>query len=871
MPTHVFCSDAQRRQEVANSPGALNGIDHLEVLDRLYVELLGSELAEPLRQRTLLVQFLKPLSTEPADVLTQENIHITGGVRVTDIQIEWAAAATQAETLLTSGRILAEERDYLLSHPRVDRILVVRVDRRGDFSTYRLSLVASPEQPSQPPANVDAVLSKVDFSFKVECPSDFDCRVESICPPANEAQPAIDYLARDYSSFRRLMLDRLSVIMSDWQERNPADLGITLVELLAYAGDRLSYFQDAVGAEAYLGTARRRVSVRRHARLLDYRMHDGCNARAWVALEVGSESDGALLRRHGAGSGARPCFLTRIPGGPVLPAAEFERLWRVHQPQVFELLNDVALYEAHNEIDFYTWRNYECCLPRGATAATLLDHESQRLRLRAGDVLILEERLDPGTGQTVDADPGQRHAVRLTRVVPEADQDEQGRRTAAPLQTDPLTQAPIVQIEWADADALPFPLCLSTRIEGQLVERVGVARGNVVFVDHGRSLSGEQLVQVPTTSSSKPYRPKLSEPDVTRCVMMGDFHTSSAAASELVKQDPREALPAVELVDSSAERWTPRRDLLDSGRFDPHFVLEMEAGMVSHLRFARAGDQTGKTPAPGSRLTAHYRVGNGSAGNVGAEAIAHLVVDDAPLFRGLLRVRNPLPATGGTDPEAAERVRLDAPQAFRVQQRAVTEQDYEDMALRHPEVQTAVATRRWTGSWHTMFLTVDRRGGSPVDAGFRAELKAFLEQYRLVGHDLEVDAPRFVPLDIVMTVCVASDAFASHVRQALRATFSNRDLPDGRRGFFHPDNFTFGQPVYLSRVMAAAMDVPGVQWVDLTDRGDGPNRFRRFGERSREEFDEGRIAMGRLEIPQLDNDPSRPENGKIEFLMEGGA
>ena len=50
---------------------------------------------------------------------------------------------------------------------------------------------------------------------------------------------------------------------------------VALVELLAYAGDQLSYYQDAVATEAYLGTARRRVSVRRHARLVDYPMHDG--------------------------------------------------------------------------------------------------------------------------------------------------------------------------------------------------------------------------------------------------------------------------------------------------------------------------------------------------------------------------------------------------------------------------------------------------------------------------------------------------------------------------------------------------------------------------------------------------------------------
>src|SRR5439155_6940900 len=98
--------------------------------------------------------------------------------------------------------------------------------------------------------------------------------------------PEISYLAKDYASFRQLILDRLALIMPDWQERHVPDLGITLVEILAYVGDYLSYFQDAVATEAYLQTARQRTSVRRHVRLIDYRMHEGCNARAWLCLAV---------------------------------------------------------------------------------------------------------------------------------------------------------------------------------------------------------------------------------------------------------------------------------------------------------------------------------------------------------------------------------------------------------------------------------------------------------------------------------------------------------------------------------------------------------------------------------------------------------
>src|SRR5439155_8650077 len=180
------------------------------------------------------------------------------------------------------------------------------------------------------------------FSFKVECPNDFDCLPLRPAPAGEQSPPGIDYLAKDYASFRRLMLDRLAFLLPEWTERNPADLGVALVEVLAYAADELSYYQDAVATEAYLGTARRRTSVRRHARLLDYVLHDGVNARAWVCIEVeeGSLADGQLPIPAGS------LFLTGSDGPVVLDPAEVE-ITVAAGAQVFETLHDFTAHAAH--------------------------------------------------------------------------------------------------------------------------------------------------------------------------------------------------------------------------------------------------------------------------------------------------------------------------------------------------------------------------------------------------------------------------------------------------------------------------------------------------------------------------------------------
>ena len=822
----AFCCDRLRRDAVQGS--ALNGIDYLEVLDR--------DAPTPAeRQRSLFVHFINA----PAPALTPGNVIISGGERVRDIHVTSAAV------------------DGTDSH-----ILVVKVDQPGDFSVYTLNLVQDALHP-QPPAGIDPVLSTVDFTFKAECPTDFDCKPLTWCPPELEPAPDIDYLAKDYASFRRLMLDRMAVLAPQWQERNPADLGITLVELLAFAGDYLSYQQDAIGTEAYLGTARRRVSVRRHARLVDYVMHDGCNARAWVQLQVSDDVTKPLPASPPPLPKGTPLCTALLGQGPLLA----NRALLEKADVVFETMDDVqALFKDHNSMSFYTWSDQQCCLPTGTTEATLKGHLPH---LQPGDVLIFEEVLGPLTGDAPDADASHRCAVRLTLV--------QAFDAASNPLTDLLTGQPVTRIEWGAEDALPFPLCVSARTDARhgerYVEDVSVARGNVVLVDHGFTLAPEDLGLVPESRLFLPpngsacnrqdpvavprrFRPALKSAPATQVAPLA----MTVPASRALISDPHAALPAITLasqLNADTVRWGPRLDLLNSGPDDPDFVAEVEVDGTAYLRFG--DDQHGRRPEPGTKFSATYRAGSGVAGNVGREAIKHIFLNE----QAIIGVRNPMPAQGGIEPESMEDVRQRAPSAFRTQERAVTEADYADVAQRRAGIQRAAATFRWTGSWHTVFLTIDRFGGLTVDDAFKQDVRGFVEGYRMAGYDLEVDAPRFVSLRIEMQVCVKPDYFRGDVKASLLEVFSNRILADGRRGVFHPDNFTFGQTVYLSPLYAAAQDVAGIDSVDVTV-------FGRMGVSDPTPLQRGELLLSRLEIARLDNDPSLPENGVFTLTVVGG-
>jgi hypothetical protein len=825
-----FCCTELRRNAVKDHP-TLNGIDFLEVLD-------DSSLPDDQRQRTLFVHFIKPLTP---GVLKLENIRINGGERIRDVGV-------------TTIAIDATD----------NRILNVDVNKPGDFSIYTLRLIKGVGL-DDPPDNFDPVLSAVDFSFKVECPSDFDCQPQTVCPPESKPEPEIDYLAKDYNSFRQLMLDRMAAIMPQWKERNTADLGVALVELLAYVGDHLSYQQDAIATEAYLGTARRRASIRRHARLVDYRMHDGCNARAWVHVQISAPSTTINQGTQ---------LLTVIPNNSITidPTSDAYQRALDAKPEIFETMEKATLYQAHNEIKFYAWGDTECCLPKGATRATL---RGSLTNLQIGSVLIFEQVLGPKTGQPTDADPAHRHAVRLTSIDAKK-QDPLGGRFENPPNNNPVD---ITEIAWSMDDALPFPICISSMTDKEHganpVTDVSVARGNIVLVDHGGWFKNEALGTVPKVAlyrvpastgarcedeQSRPvpprFRPLLKNVPLT----FSAAYDSTASASAAIQQNLRAALPIINLHSVSLSKtfdWSPVRDLLDSKPADPAFVVEVETDASAFLRFG--DDVYGMRPDSDTSFTANYRVGNGASGNVGAEAIAHIVSIDS----SITKVRNPLPAQGGTEPESIEDVKQRAPSAFRTQERAVTTQDYANVVEQDANVQRAAATFRWTGSWRTVFVTADRMGGALVDEPFKKKVCANLERYRMAGHDVDVNAPVFVSLEIDMLVCVKAEYEKSQVKQALLQVFSNRILPNGQRGVFHPDNFTFGQTIYLSRLYSAAQAVEGVASVDIT-------LFRRQGDLLSTGLKDEKILLNRLEIARLDNDPNFPEHGVFRLTVEGG-
>lgn len=837
-PGDLECDDLARRRELRSnsSSRSVSGLDSVEVL-------AAGQDGRPL----LVVTFIGSAPRQ----LTPEHFVLEGG----------RAPAPPRVVAVRRGE--ARNGD--------DRVQL-SLEGEHDHSRYTLRLVIPPGAPRTrrraAGPSVDPRYDRVSFVFDLECP-----RVD--CLPACDGDdrglaprpvPEIDYLAKDYASFRRLMLDRLSLLLPEWKERHEADLGVMLVEVLAYVGDHLSYQQDAVATEAYVGTARQRISLRRHAKLVDYHLHEGCNARAFVQVGLtGAETfacawEAVSFATLGASDGAGG----RRAGETFLPV-------RTSDAPEFRVAH------ALDEVRIYTWGEHDCCLARGATSATL---ELGEELLHAGDLLVLEEVLGPRTGRPSDADPEHRHVVRLTRV----------ERVTDPLH--PRTV--LLDVAWKDEDALPFALCLSSTTSPPRCERltgVSVARGNVVLVDHGRwegptELGVMPLADVPDRCDGPGhlvdearipgrFRPSIARGPITfRAALPGLDPCLPAAAAipsatALLQQDPRQALPELEVFEADPRlrrepaRWSARGDLLDSGPDDRDFVAEVDDRGVAWLRF---GDGVlGRRPAACATMTERHRVGNGPAGNVGRGAITQVTIAGVTLEGLALTARNPLAARGGLAPEPMEEARelVAAPLRHAIQ-RAITSDDYETIAEREiAGLQNASADLLWNGSWYEAHVALDPRGRDGVDEVMACRATHVLERVRRIGHDLRVAAAEPAPLRIGLRVCAKPGHLRAQVRAAVVRTLGNGVLPDGTRGYFHPDEVTFGEPVRLSRIVARVAAVPGVGSVRV-------ERFERLFAGSHGELSQGFILLGRREIARLDNDRVRPENGVLDVTVEGG-
>jgi predicted phage baseplate assembly protein len=206
-------------------------------------------------------------------------------------------------------------------------------------------------------------------------------------------------------------------------------------------------------------------------------------------------------------------------------------------------------------------------------------------------------------------------------------------------------------------------------------------------------------------------------------------------------------------------------------------------------------------------LVAEYRSGQGADGNVEADKIIHLATRPP----GVQKVTNPLPATGGADPDDIESTRTRAPLAVRALDRLVSVEDYQDFALRFAGIAKASARLDvGSGVYARWRVRTTVAGVEPLELEPNCELIARLYQaMRRFGDPslgLEVIPARLDCPLIQARVAIAPGYVFREVAPRLRATLVEQ-LGYSRQAI--------GHPIHPSRVLAIMHRVEGVHFVDL--------------------------------------------------------
>ena len=613
----------------------------------------------------------------------------------------------------------------------------------------------------------------------------------------------------------RLMLDLLPhAATPTGSSATPPISGIALVELLAYEGDRLSLLPGRGrqrglprhAAHAHLGAPSRPARRLPHARRAQ---RVGAGLLRGQRAGVAPARDGAVHPADGAAPrGGRAAAGCSSPAGAITVDGPRARAGAARRGRVRDRPRRQPLpgqqRDRASTAGATTSAAWRPARPRPICTRSRRAAPRSAPALAAGDRLVFEELLGPRTGLAADADHAHRQLVLIESV-------DDG--VTDPLYSDTLVGGvlvarqsgapalPLLHVRWRRADALRAPLCLSARLaDGALLRNVSVARGNVVLVDSGLTTTQTRHARRPDRRRS----PRAASRPADHGVPRDRFGTDRAACSTATSARPSRRSRCA----------SPRRPTSRTSRPCPTCWGAARSTRTSSPRSTTTGARscasattsTGARWATSRRSTAPTASATDGPGNVGLEAIAHA----APAIAGtpITRVRNPLPAQGGVDAETIEQVRQLAPQAFHSELfRAVTEADWVQAALRLPDVAGAVATYPLDRQ-----LDDDLRRRRPARPGGprRPAQRPHAAGARLRAACARV--PDALPAGRLRHRAApaalrrgsswpsrsarAPGYFRSDVAQAVRDALSDRVLPDGSRGFFHPDHFTFGDPLY---------------------------------------------------------------------------
>jgi predicted phage baseplate assembly protein len=301
---------------------------------------------------------------------------------------------------------------------------------------------------------------------------------------------------------------------------------------------------------------------------------------------------------------------------------------------------------------------------------------------------------------------------------------------------------------------------------------------------------------------------------------------TAAECAKIREEEGEDAIRAAEAATTRKAvwvRWHEVPDFHGSGARDRHYVLDRLTG---EIRFGDGSNGLIPPRGVGNIRSTRYQTGGGARGNQPAGAITQLKTT-VPYVD---KVTNLEPAAGGAGAESLDSLRDRAPRMVRHGGRAVTREDYEDLAmLATPEVARAKCVPLWNPPEVPLLLDTERdklqrpgcvtvivvpRSGAakPVPSlELIGRVRDYLGGYSLLALNLFVVGPRYVRVDVEAVITPISLEAASHIEAAVREALS---------GFLHPltggfkgSGWPWGRKPHESDFYRCIESIPGVDHV----------------------------------------------------------
>jgi len=262
--------------------------------------------------------------------------------------------------------------------------------------------------------------------------------------------------------------------------------------------------------------------------------------------------------------------------------------------------------------------------------------------------------------------------------------------------------------------------------------------------------------------------------------------------------------------------WQEVPDFYGSGVGDRHYTLNHLTGEITF------GDGlSGAIPALGANnVRIHYRTGGGAAGNCPAGSVVELKTT-IPLID---RVSNPAPATGGADAESLDALKQRTPRSLRHGGRAVTVEDYEDLALL---ASPAVARARCfparrnplpqnpfpVPSGHVNVVIIPQTTDpKPFPSlALVEQVQHYLEANAIPTASIVVTGPVYVQVSITAAIALQRLDNVREIDQALQQRLTRFLHP--LTGGFDGKGWIFGREPHKSDLYSLLESVPGVDHI----------------------------------------------------------